>query len=172
MTNAAAYPSTEIDGSPLTAEEINETEGNADLFSLALPDSVDERQLLDALYDDLERGEYAKAVMAEAEMRTIAEFQNNIEHRTVDGLGQLIARVPLDTYLHWAGRYGADFWQQEDSIDFFARRNAGFTPVTKAKPTIIVDRKVTNNNASNRAGEGGREVASSPARSRGGRWAL
>jgi hypothetical protein len=103
MTNAAAYPSTEIDGSPLTAEEINETEGNADLFSLALPDSVDERQLLDALYDDLERGEYAKAVMAEAEMRTDRRISK--QHRAPHG-GRLgaIDRAGAARYLPALGR--------------------------------------------------------------------
>lgn len=164
-----AASSAEIAGAPLTPEELRDLEPNAGLMDLALPDSVDERQMLDALYDDLVRGEHAKAVLAEAEMRKVAEFNRQVgAHRMIDGVGQLIARVPLDTFLHWCATQGTEFWYHQDSIDYLAARNPGMLVESARKPTVIVDRKI-GAGSGNPSREG--VARSLPAAStRGGRW--
>jgi len=127
----------DIAGAPLTREELNDLEASPEGFSLALPESVDERRLLDALYDDLERGEHAAAVLAEAEARRIAEY-----HRaagpipTVEGLGQLVLRVPLDVFLHWHAREGAEFWNQPENVEYIASRNPGLRPETQRRAIV------------------------------------
>lgn len=163
-----AASSAEIAGAPLSAEEMRDLEPNADLMDIALPDSVDERQLLDSLYDDLIRGEHARAVIAEAEMRRVAEFNRQVgAHRTVEGVGQLIARIPLDTFLHWCATQGTEFWYHQDSIDYLAARNPGMLVETERKATIIVDRPLAGGRA--RTGQGvDRRVPA--VGSRGGRW--
>lgn len=158
----------DIAGAALSAEDMRDLEGTDQPMELALPDTVDERQLLDALHADLIRGEHARAVLAEAEMRRVAEFNRQVgEHRTVDGVGQLIARIPLDTFLHWCATQGTEFWYHQDSIDFLAARNPGMLVETARKPTIIVDRPLAGGGAKPGLGvDPARPVASS----RGGRW--
>jgi hypothetical protein len=135
----------DIAGEVLDAEELAGLETAETPFDLALPESVEERRLLDALYDDLERGEHAKAVLAEAEMRRVIEFNRAVENRPMDGLGQVMARVPLEVFLHWAAREGPEFWQQESNLRYFDRRNPGFRPEMTMKPTVIVEHKLPGN---------------------------
>jgi hypothetical protein len=97
------------------------------------------------LWDDLIRGEHAKAVMAEAETRRVIEFNRSVDHRFQEGVGQLVARIPLSVYLHWAAVHGHEFWDEPDSLDFLAKRagggqgNPGLLIETAGKPTLIVD---------------------------------
>lgn len=130
----------DIAGSPLTAEEVDGLDdARGPVFDLALPASVDERRLLDALYDDLERGEHAAAVLAEAEARRIAEYHRAVGPiPTVEGLGQLVLRVPLDVYLHWHAREGVEFWSQEENVDYIASRNPGLRPETQRRPVFTM----------------------------------
>ena len=131
-----------IDGDVLTERDLVDGEGP----DITLPDGVDRDWLLDRLFKDLIRGEHAKAVAAEAQMRRVIGFSQQFDHRFVEGLGQLVARVPLDVYLHWVGRYGTEFWQQADTIDFFERRagqgqgNPGFKIKTTPRATIVVEK--------------------------------
>lgn len=111
-----------IDGEVLCERDLIDADGP----DFALPDGVDQEWLLGELWKDLLRGEHARAVLAEAEQRRIIETSRQLEHQMIEGIGQLRCRVSLDTYLHWTSRYGADFWKQEDSLQFFAKRNPGF----------------------------------------------
>jgi hypothetical protein len=116
-----------------------------ELPELVGPATIEEEQLLRLLYKDLERGERAKAILAEAEMRKVAALNADLEHRPIDGLGCLVARIPLDVYLAWMAREGPNFWHEKGNLDYFAHRangvgNPGFLIKTKMKPTITVDR--------------------------------
>jgi hypothetical protein len=141
---------------------------------------VDEEWLLGALFRDLERGEHAKAVLVEAEMRRIAELNQQLEHRCIDGLGQLAARIPLDMYLYWQAREGEGFWREQSNLEYFGARNPGFLIKTKMKPTIVVGDKPfpTRVQSDITTGEkpagGANPPAKPPARPRArrGRWAL
>jgi hypothetical protein len=155
----------------------------ADLVADAGPQlnfaGVDEEWLLGALFRDLERGEHAKAVLVEAEMRRIAELNQQLEHRCIDGLGQLAARIPLDMYLYWQAREGEGFWKDKSSLEYFGARNPGFLIKTKMKPTIVVDRNFPTRVQSDvTTGEKLAGGVASPAkpparpRARRGRWAL
>jgi hypothetical protein len=167
---------TDIAGEVLDAADLEDSD---ELFSLALPDGVDERRLLDELYADLYRGEHAKAVLAEAETRRVIEWQSQVQHRPVEGLGQTIARVPLEAFLYWQAREGPDFWHQESNVDYFKRLNPGLAPVQTMRPTIVVDHKLpatgTMTETTGRAGEGlgvaPPAARSTPVRGRRGRWA-
>lgn len=147
-----------IAGEVLDAAELADLEQSEEMFSLALPDSVDERRLLDALYADLYRGEHAQAVLAEAETRRIIECHKEIEHRPVDGLGQTVARIPLEAFLYWQAREGHEFWHDESNIEYFQRLNPGLAPTQRLAPRVMVDRKLpekgTMKEATGTAGEG------------------
>ena len=158
--------SSEISGAPMDAADLASADRTDDIFQLALPDGMDERAALNALYDDLERGERAKAVLAEAEARQIAEFHQNLEHRPIDGLGVVVARIPLDAFLSWSARESHEFWHEQSNVDYIVKRNPGLAPQTKFRPTITVDRELPYRSA---GAERGQAPATPP--SRGGRWA-
>jgi hypothetical protein len=95
--------------------------------------ALGEDELLDALYEDLHRGEQAKAVLAEREMARVIEATSGIEHGLVEGLGQCIARIPLSVFHHWGSRYGYEIWNDpQDLLAFLAKRNPGL--MIKAQP--------------------------------------
>lgn len=122
-----------------------------DLAGAVADDMASDDPVVRRLWDDLIRGEHAKAVMAEAETRRVIELNQRLQgqHRFQDGLGQLVARIPMSVYLHWTAVHGHEFWDHPDSLDFLARRagdgrgNPGLLIETKGKPTIIVERKLS-----------------------------
>lgn len=128
-----------IDGEVFTEQDLA---SESDLMSLSLPGGIDQGLLMGELWKDLERGEHAEAVLAEAEMRKVIELNRSLEHRFIEGAGQVVARLPLSVAMHWMARYGHEFWQQRDSLDYFAKRNPGLMIQTKSRPTIVVDRKI------------------------------
>ena len=134
-----------IDGEELDESELLDEEGPG----LVMPSNLSEAELLEDLYKDLLRGDRAKQVLAEAETRKIEDFNRRIEHRTIEGLGQVIASVPLSVFCYWAAREGHEFWHERSNIDYLARKakgdggiagNPGIVPTTVTKPTIIVDK--------------------------------
>lgn len=176
--------SEDLDGDLITDEEL----ADAVAADMGSDDPVVRR-----LWDDLIRGEHARAVMAEAETRRVIEFNQRLQgqHRFQDGLGQLVARIPMSVYLHWTAIHGHEFWDQPDSLDFLAKRagggrgNPGLLIETKARPTVIVDQAfagVAAQQSSARGAEGHERKAAAGAgeappaahsgpRGRRGRWA-
>lgn len=138
MIDGRGYDSEDLDGELITEE---------DLAGAVAEDMSSDDPVVRKLWDDLIRGEHAKAVMAEAEMRRVIEFNQRLQgqHRFQEGLGQLVARIPLSVYLHWTAIHGHEFWDQPDSLDFLARKagggrgNPGLLIETKGRPTVIVD---------------------------------
>ena len=149
----------EIEALPIDGELLDETEQLEDAAApdLCLPDSVDQARVLDALYKDLIRGDHARSVLAEAETRKIAEFHQSVEHRTIEGLGQLVASVPLSVYLYWVAREGPRFWHDLKNVDFLAHRaggvgNPGILAKTMHRATIVVDKPLPAVNKVSAAG--------------------
>lgn len=141
--NAIQEDELPIDGELLTEEDL--VDNVTDLMDVALPDGTDQGWLLKALWEDLRRGEHAEAVLAEAEMARVIQMNQRLDTRTIDGMGQTIARIPMSVYLHWVARYGDDFWRQKDSIDFILKRagggrgNPGFVVKSTMKTQLVVD---------------------------------
>lgn len=123
-----------IAGEILLEEDLVDA-GPSDIVTL--PDGVDQEWLLGELWRDLIRGEHAKAVLAEAQMRRVIEFNRSLEHRMIDGVGQIQARVPLEVFLHWKTREGDDFWRERSNLDYFARKNPGFKIDTFHRRTCV-----------------------------------
>ncbi len=187
MTEAAAIQEDDlpIEGELLTEEDL--VDNVEDLMEVALPDGVDQGWLLKALWEDLRRGEHAEAVLAEAEMARVIEMNQRLDTRTMDGMGQLVARIPMSVYLHWVARYGDDFWRQKDSIDFILKRagggqgNPGFVVKSTMKPQVVIDGFKASSGSDVAAGgvndqvkpAGAPQAPAVPAvRGKRGRWAL
>lgn len=189
MTSDLLIAADEDDGLSIDGEVLDDSEQleTCDGPSLFTPDGVDQEELLQSLYKDLHRGEQAKAVLAEAEMRRVIEFQQQFEHRTIEGLGQLVCSVPLSVYLYWVAREGPDFWTQRSNLDYFAQRagggqgNPGFFAKHERKATVRVAGNLPPSTAATASDHEERPVgaglnkpaptASSGVRGRRGRWA-
>lgn len=130
-----------IEGEVLTERDLAD---ESDIMELSTPEGVDQGWLLGELFKDLHRGEHAKAVLAEAEMQRVIEFNRSVDHQFIDGLGQTVARIPLSVAMHWIARYGYEFWQQRDSIDFLAKRNPGMLIKSRGKTSVVVPGQVTS----------------------------
>lgn len=169
-----------INGEVLTERDLADEK---DLMSMALPDGVDQEWLMGELWKDLRRGEHAKAVAAEAEMRRVIELNNSLEHKFIEGAGQLVARIPMSVAMYWIARCGHEFFKHRDSLEFLAKRNPGLLIKTKGKPQVVIDGFRDNfpgSPADAAAGvsgvrpEGAVQAAPSapgPVRGRRGRWA-
>jgi hypothetical protein len=181
MLTEAQIEALPIDGELLDDNEQLEEAAGPDL---CLPDSVDQARVLDALYKDLLRGDHARQVLAEAETRKLAEFQAGIEHRSIEGLGDLIASVPLSVYLYWVAREGPSFWHQRSNVDYLAKRaggvgNPGILAKTVHKTMVMVDKPLPADAQSSAAGHEKPAAAkglvaavpSAPKLGRRGRWA-
>jgi hypothetical protein len=136
MLTDAEIDQLSIEGETLDEADINGLE-DVSGPQLALPDNIDEARLLEELYKDLRRGEHAKLVLAEAEMRRVAEFNQQIDHRAVEGVGELVCRVPLDVYLYWVAREGPGFWREKSNREFIAKRAGGGL----GNPGFLIDRR-------------------------------
>lgn len=172
-----------VEGDLLSEQDLVD---NQDLMDLVTPEGVDQGWLLGELWKDLLRGEHAEAVLAEAEMRRVIEFNRRFEHGFIEGAGQTVARIPLSVYNHWVARYGHEFFRQKDSLEFFAARNPGFLIESRGKPQVVVDGfKQTSPVTAVDAATGvsgvspraeakapARATAPSPVKGRRGRWAL
>lgn len=125
----------DIDGAPMDAAELEDGVG------LVAPDSIDEAQLLEALMRDLHRGEQAKAVLVEAQMRRVIEASQSLgEGRFIEGLGQLQCRVPTAVFHHWGQRYGYEIWNNPaDLMQYLGRLNPGFLVKSRGKTQVVVD---------------------------------
>ena len=123
-----------IDGAPFDDADLEDGPG------LALPDSIDEGALLAGLNRDLIRGEHAKSVLAEAQMRRVIEASQSLgDAGFVDGLGQLIARVPASVFHHWGGLYGYEIWNNpNDLIRYLNRLNPGFMVKSRGKTQLVM----------------------------------
>ncbi len=173
-----------IEGQPLEESEL------ADGPEILTPDGIDEGELLDALFRDLRRGEHAKSVLVEAQMRRVIEASQSLgEGRFIDGMGQVQARVPPAVFHHWGQRYGYEIWNDPgDLIAFLDRLNPGFRVKSRGKTQVVVDglragtaAGAPSSSGPNGAGAGvhkesgtaagvGPAAVSTPGR-RGGRWA-
>lgn len=183
MPGRYAYLDTEdqsIHGEVLDERDlVNES----NLMTLNTPDGVDQEWLLGELWKDLERGEHAEAVLAEAEMRRVIELNRSLDHRFIEGAGQCVARIPMSVAMHWIARYGQEFWKHKDSLDFIAARNPGFLIKTQGKPQVVVDgfrdqvSPATAEDAASgvsgvRPAGAAQAAPAEPVRGRRGRWAL
>lgn len=139
MIEAELGGAEEVDGSVFSEADLIDADGP----EFCLPGGVDEEWLLGELWKDLYRGEQAKSVLAEAQMRRVIEVQSQIEHRTMEGLGQLEMRVPLDVYLYWINREGIEFWKDAGNRDFFAKRNPGMKLRATVPTTVVVDKPIS-----------------------------
>lgn len=110
---------------------------SAELFSDLVADLGEEMSFLVA--EELQRGWQAQKALAAIEATKVAQVNNQLEHCTVDGLGQHIMDVPADAYFAWKKHLGEDCWSDRGFRDWFKKHNpetaVNYTP---RKTTVLI----------------------------------
>jgi hypothetical protein len=63
-----------------------------------------------------------RKVMAEARAQEVGKV-NQLEHRSIDGIGRLRMRVDADSYHYWGQRLGYGCWQDKKFLDEYEKTN-------------------------------------------------
>ena len=74
------------------------------------------------LEKELKTGFQRNRVRAEVEAKQNA-IANNQRHRSIEGLGQLMARIPGDAYHFWGQKLGYGCWEDKGFLKEFLRDN-------------------------------------------------
>lgn len=63
-----------------------------------------------------------RKVMAEARAQEVGKV-NQLEHRSLDGIGRLRMRVDADSFHYWGQRLGYNCWQDKSFLDQYEKAN-------------------------------------------------
>lgn len=91
------------------------------LYSDLVADLGDEMSFL--VTQELQRGWQAQQALAAVEAAKVAQVNSQLEHCTVEGLGQHIMDIPADAYFAWKKHLGDDCWQDRGFRDWFKKKN-------------------------------------------------
>lgn len=86
---------------------------------------------------ELIRGWNQRRVEAQKEAKQIATYERARETKSVDGLGNLVARIPGDAYHYWGHRLGYECWKDDQFIKEFMRDNPEVAVKNYAKKTMV-----------------------------------
>jgi hypothetical protein len=107
------------------------------IFGDLVADMDDE--LAHLVKQELQTGWRAQQVMAAIEATRVKQLNDQIEHCTVEGLGQHVMDVPADAYFAWKRHLGDDCWADRGFRDWFKKHNpetaVNYTP---RNTTILV----------------------------------
>lgn len=88
---------------------------------------------------ELQTGWHAQQVMAAIDAKKAKQVNDQLEHCTVDGIGQHVMDVPADAYFAWQQHLGRDCWGDKDFRSWFLKKNpqcaVNYTP---RNPTVLV----------------------------------
>lgn len=82
-----------------------------------------EGQLADQVEKELRLGWNKNRVQAAIESKRLGKI-NEVRHRSVEGLGQLKARIPMTAFHFWGQKLGYSCWNNQEFMDEFLRDNS------------------------------------------------
>jgi hypothetical protein len=95
--------------------------------------------LLKPMLEEFRTGWSLRKAQAEATKKALGQL-NQLQHRHVDGLGQMTARIPEESYHYWGQRLGYACWRDNGFMKNFLRDNPECRVNSKAeKTTLLVD---------------------------------
>lgn len=99
--------------------------------------------LLKGIHKELSAGWDAQKVKAQETLRKVAQSNFNGVDRTVDGVGQLVARIPPESFHFWGQFFGTyDCWKDKGFLREFLKDNPECVVNTAKKSQILVDTKL------------------------------
>lgn len=75
-----------------------------------------------ALETEFRRGWEFEKAQAEARQGKLGKI-NAKDHRSIDGLGEMIARIDSSSYHYWTHKEGADCWSDKSFMNAYLRDN-------------------------------------------------
>jgi hypothetical protein len=107
------------------------------IFSDLVGDMDDE--LAHLVKEELQTGWRAQQVMAAIDARKAKQVNDQLEHCTVDGIGQHVMDVPADAYFAWQKHLGDGCWSDKTFRHWFLKRNPECAiKYTPRKTTVLI----------------------------------
>lgn len=75
--------------------------------------------------------------MARAEAKQLAVYGNANAASSIDGVGQMVARIPPSSYHYWGKRLGYECWDDDQFLKEFLRDNEEVAVRNYAKKTLV-----------------------------------
>ena len=94
-------------------------------------------ELVPEMVAELRRGWALRKAQAHATKKAMAQF-NQLQHRHVEGLGQMSARIPEESYHYWGLRLGYSCWRDNGFMKEFLRDNPECRVNSKAANTTLL----------------------------------
>lgn len=86
---------------------------------LNIPDAA----ITNDIVQELRQGFHMNRVRAAVEAKRIAQATHADSFKSVDGLGQMVARIPADAFHYWGQRLGYQCWEDTSFMREFLRDN-------------------------------------------------
>lgn len=87
--------------------------------------------------EELLHGWRKQEVGAKAEAKQLAIFGNANAARSIDGVGELKARIPSAAFHYWGVRLGYECWQDKQFLKEFVRDNPEVAVKNRMKRTMV-----------------------------------
>ena len=87
---------------------------------------------------ELRRGVQRDAVLAEIARERIAKEEQRVQRNAIEGVGELVMRVPLSDYLWCMNRWGRDCWADKGFKDDVMKKNPHLRVRNKSKKIQIL----------------------------------
>ena len=94
-------------------------------------------ELRNRVRNELLRGWRMEETKAYAEAKQSAIFNHANEARSIDGVGQLKARIPQAAFHYWGHRLGYECWDDDSFLREFLRDNPETAVSNYAKRTCV-----------------------------------
>jgi hypothetical protein len=76
-------------------------------------------------------------ILAKAEAKQTAAYNHANAASNIDGVGQMIARIPPSSYHYWGKRLGYQCWDDDQFLREFLRDNEEVAVKNYAKKTVV-----------------------------------
>lgn len=93
--------------------------------------------LRDRVEQELLRGWRMNEVKAKSVAKQSAIFHNSNAAKSIEGIGEKLASIPLDSYHYWAHRLGPDCWKDDEFVNDFIRDNPEVAVRNRVKRTTV-----------------------------------
>lgn len=107
-----------------------------EIYSDLVADLGEEMSFL--VSEELQRGWQAQKALAAVEVAKVAQVNNQIEHCTVEGLGQHVMDIPADAYFAWKKHLGDDCWKDKGFRRWFKKQNPETAVAYTSRNTTII----------------------------------
>jgi hypothetical protein len=110
-----------------------------DILTSAADQLLTELPIDQEAIDEIRSGVKMEATLAEIARGRIAEEEARVTRSSIEGVGDLIMRVPLTDYLWCMRRWGSDCWADADFKKSILKKNPELKPKnrTPRKPQVL-----------------------------------